>query len=196
MSKVSRVILMIALVAALTLGLVVSGCPGQPTTDGGTTGQNGLAIGEITGVATNSTQPPQTGQPAPDFYFETPEGQSTSLSQLKGTPVLVNFWATWCGPCRYEMPFLQQIHQERPGDELALLAVNVGENSSQVSQFMESAGFSFTVLLDKQAVVAQRYNVMGIPTTVFIDKEGVIQEIQVGTFQSQAEIETILDRLD
>jgi peroxiredoxin len=187
MNRVSRIILVIALAASL--GLVVGGCPGN-------SGQNEMALGRITGIDTDATQPPQTGQPAPDFYFETPEGQSTSLSQLKGTPVLLNFWATWCGPCRYEMPFLQQIHQERPADELALLAVNVGEDSSQVGQFLESAGFSFTVLLDKQATVAQRYNVLGIPTTVVIDKEGVIQDIQVGTFQSQSEIETVLDRLD
>jgi peroxiredoxin len=189
MSKLSRVILVIALAAAIALGLVVSGCPGG-------SGQNGLALGRITGIDTGATQPPQTGQPAPDFYFETPEGQSTSLSQLQGTPVLLNFWATWCGPCRYEMPFLQQIHQERPGDELALLAVNVGESSSQVGQFLDSTGFSFTVLLDKQAAVAQRYNVLGIPATFFIDKEGIIQNIQVGAFQSQADIETILDQLD
>jgi thiol-disulfide isomerase/thioredoxin len=189
MSKVSRIIMMIALAAALTLGLVAGGCPGN-------SGQNGIALGRITGIDSGATQPPQTGQPAPDFYFETPEGESTSLSQLQGTPVLVNFWATWCGPCRAEMPFLQQIHQDWPADKLVLLAVNVGENSSQVSQFMESAGFSFTVLLDQQAAVARRYNVTGIPATFFIDKEGVIEDVQVGAFQSQAAIETILDQLD
>jgi len=189
MSKLSRTMLMIALAAALTLGLVVSGCPGD-------SGQDGIALGRITGIDTDSTQPPQTGQPAPDFYFENPEGQPTSLGQLQGTPVLVNFWATWCSPCRYEMPFLQQIYEEKPGDELVMLVVNVGEGSSDVSQFMESAGFSFTVLLDKQAAVARRYNVTGIPATFFIDKEGVIQEIQVGAFQSQAEIEAILNQLD
>jgi peroxiredoxin len=187
MSKMSRIILIIALAAAL--GLTVTGCPGE-------NGQDGVALGEITGIASGSTQPPNVGQQAPDFYFENPEGEATSLSQLQGKPVLVNFWATWCSPCRYEMPFLQQVYQERPGDELVLLAVNVGENSSQVSQFMESAGFTFTVLLDQQVTVARRYNVTGIPATFFIDKEGVIQNVQVGAFQSQAEIEAILDQLD
>jgi thiol-disulfide isomerase/thioredoxin len=187
MNRVSRIILVIALAASL--GLVVGGCPGN-------SGQNEMALGRITGIDSDARQPPQTGQPAPDFYFETPEGQSTSLSQLQGTPVLVNFWATWCGPCRSEMPFLQLTHQNWPADKLVLLAVDVAENSSQVSQFMASAGFSFTVLLDRQAAVAQSYNVTGIPTTIFIDKEGVIQDIHVGAFQSQAEIETILDQLD
>jgi thiol-disulfide isomerase/thioredoxin len=178
MSKVSRTIMMIALAAALALGLVVSGCPGQPATNGGTNGS------------------PEIGKPAPDFKLDTLDGRTVVLSRLQGTPVLVNFWATWCGPCRSEMPFLQLTHQNWPADKLVLLAVDVAENSSQVSQFMASAGFSFTVLLDRQAAVAQSYNVTGIPTTIFIDKEGVIQDIHVGAFQSQAEIETILDQLD
>jgi peroxiredoxin len=189
MKIVPRIMLLMALAAALSLGLVVGGCPGEP-------GANGVAVGTITGIDTGSTQPPQTGKPAPDFYFENPEGEDTSLSQLQGRPVLLNFWATWCGPCRSEMPFLQQVHQDRPEDEMVLLAINVGEGSSQVSQFMESAGFTFTVLLDKQAAVAQKYNVTGIPATFFIDREGVIQDVQVGAFQSQAEIENILNRLD
>jgi thiol-disulfide isomerase/thioredoxin len=189
MSRVSRIVMTTTLAAALTLGLVVSGCPGE-------SGQSEIALGRITGIDTGSSQPPLAGELAPDFYFENPEGQPTSLSQLQGRPVLVNFWATWCGPCRYEMPFLQQIHQERPGDELVLLAVNVGEGSSDVGQFMQSQGFTFTVLLDKQAAVARRYNVTGIPATFFIDKDGVIQYVQVGAFQSQAAIEAILDQLD
>ncbi len=180
----------------LALGLVVSGCPGQSTDNGGATGQNGFALGKITGIATDSTQPPQAGQPAPDFYFETPEGGPSSLSQLKGKPVLVNFWATWCGPCTYEMPFLQQLYEDWPGDELVLLTVNVAEGSSQVSQFMQSQGFSFTVLLDGEAAVAQRYNIRGIPTTLFIDNNGVIQEIKIGAFQSKADIEAILSQLN
>ena len=77
-----------------------------------------------------------------------------------------------------------------------LLAVNIGESASQVAEFMQSQGLSFTVLLDSQAAVAQKYNVMGIPTSFFIDKEGIIQEIKVGAFQSQAEIESILNKLE
>jgi cytochrome c biogenesis protein CcmG/thiol:disulfide interchange protein DsbE len=189
MNRVSRVILVITLASVLILGLVVSGCPGEPE-------QSVVALGEITGVSMDPAQSPQPSQPAPDFQFQTPEGQSTSLSQLKGQLVLVNFWATWCGPCTYEMPFLQQFYQEHPGDEVVLLAINVQESPSQVAEFMQSRGFSFTVLLDSQADVAQRYNVRGIPTTFFIDREGIIQQIHVGAFQSQAEIESILSELE
>jgi len=166
------------LAIALALGLVATSCPGQSTTNGGSAG------------------PPVVGKLAPDFELDTLDGQTVILSQLKGRPVLVNFWATWCAPCRYEMPFLQQIYEDWPGDELVLLTVNVGESSSDVSQFMQSEGFSFTVPLDSEAAVAQRYNIQGIPTTLFIDKEGIIQKIKVGSFRSQAEIETILSQLD
>jgi thiol-disulfide isomerase/thioredoxin len=162
----------------LVLGAVATSCPGQSTTNGGATG------------------PPVVGKLAPDFELDTLDGQTVILSQLKGRPVLVNFWATWCGPCRYEMPFLQQIYEDWPGDELVLLTINVGESSSDVSQFMQSQGFSFTVLLDGEAAVAQRYSVTGIPTTFFIDKEGVIQNVHVGSFQSQTDIETILSKID
>jgi len=189
MNIVSRVIPVIALAAALTLGLAVSGCPGE-------SGQDSVALGRITGISTDSTQSPQVGELAPDFYFETPEGESSSISQIKGTPVLVNFWATWCSPCTYEMPFLQQVYEDWPEEELAMLAINIQEGSSQVSQFMQSQGFSFPVLLDSNGNVAQRYNVHGIPSTFFINSDGVIQEIKIGAFRSQADIVTILSQLD
>ncbi len=160
----------------LALGLVATSC--QCATNGGTAG------------------PPEVGKLAPDLQLNTLDGQSIALSELKGTPVLLNFWATWCGPCRHEMPFLQQIYDERPEETLVLLTINIQESSSQVAQFMQSEGFSFTVLLDSNGNVAQRYNIHGIPTTFFIDKDGVIQEIKIGAFQSKADIETILNRLD
>jgi thiol-disulfide isomerase/thioredoxin len=155
-----------------------------------------LALGLVATSCPAEAPAPEVGKSAPDFKLDTLDGQTLVLSQLKGKPVLVNFWATWCGPCRYEMPFLQQLHEDWPEEELVLLAVNVGESSSDVSQFMQSQGFSFTVLLDRQAAVAQQYNVMGIPSTFFIDSDGVIQEIKVGSFRSHTEIETILNKID
>jgi cytochrome c biogenesis protein CcmG/thiol:disulfide interchange protein DsbE len=178
-----------ALIVLLALGLIASGCPGE-------SGQNDFALGKITGVSTDSTQSPQVGKPAPDFYFENPEGESTSLSQLQGKPVLLNFWATWCGPCVYEMPFLEQIYEEWPDEELVLLGVNIGESSTQAAEFMQSNGLSFTVLLDSETAVAQKYKIKYIPTTFLIDKEGVIKETQVGAFRGKAEIENMLGQID
>jgi len=155
-----------------------------------------LALGVVATSCPNEAPAPEVGKLAPDFELNTLDGQSIALSQLKGTPVVVNFWATWCGPCRHEMPFLQQIYEDWPEETLVLLTINIAESSSKVAQFMQSEGFSFTVLLDSNANVAQKYNVMGIPSTFFIDKDGVIQKIKVGPFRSKAEIETILSQLN
>jgi len=155
-----------------------------------------LALGLAATACSTEAAAPEVGKLAPNFELNTLDGQSVALSQLKGTPVLVNFWATWCGPCTYEMPFLQQVYEDWPEEELVLLAINIQEGSSKVSQFMQSQGFSFPVLLDSQAAVAQQYSVMGIPSTFFIDSDGVIQEIKVGAFRSKAQIEAILGQID
>jgi len=166
--------LTVIVVLLLALGLVAGGCPGEP--------------GEAAA--------PEVGKQAPDFELETLDGQTIALSELEGRPVLLNFWATWCGPCVHEMPFLQQVYEERQGDELLLLAINIGESSSQAAEFLQSYGLSFNVLLDSDTTVAQAYRIQYIPTTFLIDREGKIQEIKVGSFQSQAEIENILSQLD
>jgi len=155
-----------------------------------------LALGLAATSCPAEAAAPEVGKLAPNFELNTPDGQSVALSQLKGTPVLVNFWATWCGPCTYEMPFLQQVYEDWPEEELVLLAINIQEGSSNVSQFMQSQGFSFPVLLDSRAAVAQQYSVMGIPSTFFIDSDGIIQEIKVGAFRNKAQIEAILSQLD
>jgi cytochrome c biogenesis protein CcmG/thiol:disulfide interchange protein DsbE len=189
MDRITRVILLITLASLLTLGLVASGCPGEPE-------QSDLALGRITGCSMDSAQSPELGKPAPDFQFQTPEGQPSSLSDFQGRPVLLNFWATWCNPCVHEMPFIQQVYEERQGEELVLLAINIGESPSQAAEFMQSYGFSFPVLLDSDAALAQRYNIQYIPTTFFIDKDGIIKDVRIGAFQSKAEIESILSKLD
>ena len=165
------------LAIALALGAVATSCTGQPTTNGGTAG------------------PPEVGKLVPDFELDTLDGQTVVLSQLSGTPVLLNFWATWCGPCRHEMPYLQQVYEDWPGDELVLLTINIGESPSQVAEFMQGQGLSFPVLLDSQGEIAEKYGIRGIPTTFFIDKDGIIQDIRIGAFQSKAEIESSLSKL-
>jgi cytochrome c biogenesis protein CcmG/thiol:disulfide interchange protein DsbE len=198
------------LTIVIGLGILFAGCGGEtpqgpqvgePVPDSQFHGpaeseQNGSALGRITGVSMDSTQSPQAGELAPDFYFETPEGEPSSLTTLKGSPVLLNFWATWCGPCRREMPYLQQIWDEWQEKGLVLLAINSSESSSDVESFMQSQGFSFPVLLDSQWEAGNQYGIRAIPTTFFIDREGIIQEVHVGTFQSKAEIENILNQLD
>jgi len=155
-----------------------------------------LALGLIiTGCSTGTNQDPWIGKPAPDFQFQNLEGQLTSLSDLQGKPVLINFWAVRCPPCRMEMPYLQQVYDGWSGKGLVFLAINNGESPSQIGEFMQSQGFSFPVLLDTRVNIAQEYNIQYIPTTFFIDKNGIIQDMKVGAFSSKEEIEKSLNKI-
>jgi peroxiredoxin len=160
------------LVIILSLAVLVAGCGG------------GVSQGSL------------LGQPAPDFQFHVTEEQLVSLSEFQGSPVLLNFWTTTCGPCRIEMPYLQQIWDEWQGKGLILLAINIAESPSVVENFMQSQGLSLPVLLDSTGAIAAQYGIRAIPTTFFIDSQGVVQHVQVGVFQSAAEIESILSQLN
>jgi len=155
-----------------------------------------LIVGCSTSAPTPTPAPaPQVGKPAPDFQLPNLEGQSISLSDFRGKPVLLNFWATWCSPCRFEMPFIQDIFEESSDTGLVILAVDIGETPSRVRDFIQSGNFSFPVLLDTSQDVALEYNVRGIPSTFLIDKNGIIQAIRVGAFPSMVEIKKSLDKI-
>lgn len=128
---------------------------------------------------------------APDFTLFTPDGQQVALSDFKGQPVLLNFWAIRCSPCRYEMPLFQEIYEDDKWTQkgLVILAVNLQESADDVLLFMAENGLSFTVLLDTTGEVGNRYGIMGIPITLFIDKDGIIKSGIIGAFQSKVQIE-------
>lgn len=148
-----------------------------------------LASGLIAPGCSSSNQAPEMGKLAPDFQLPTLEGQTVFLSDYRGKPVLLNFWASWCGPCQYEMPFLQRTYEKWAGRDLVVLAVNLQESPDVVREFMADLGLSFPVLLATDPKVPLAYNVRGIPATFFIDKNGIIRDIKVGPFISEAEIE-------
>ena len=108
---------------------------------------------------------------------------------------MLNFWASWCGPCRAEMPYIQQIYDEWQDKGLVLLTINVRESASTARQFMQSNNLSFPVLLDTNGNVTQMYNFRGIPTTFFIDEDGIIQARRVGSFSSKQQIEDRLSKI-
>ena len=144
-----------------------------------------------TSCSSQTTEPaPQVGKIAPDFQLATLDGQKITLSTLRGKPVLLNFWASWCGPCRLEMPFIQKIYEDKALTEkgLVILAVDIGENPGTVKDFVTGNGFTFTVLLDRSQDTAHRYNIRGIPATFFINESGIIQDIKVGAFANKADI--------
>lgn len=125
------------------------------------------------------------GKMAPDFALYDLEGRVVQLSDFRGKkPVFINFWATWCEPCVREMPRMQQLYAERSG-EFELLAVNFMEHRPQVDPWVENYGLEFPVLLDVSGAVAARYGVWSYPTSVFIDKDGVVRGRFVGELPYQ-----------
>lgn len=149
----------------------------------------------IIGCATGSEPIAAVSEAAPDFQLQNLDGQPISLSDFKGKPVLINFWATWCGPCVSEMPYIQEIHEEWPDKGLVVLAINIGDSSSEVEQFLQNHNLSLPVLLDTKKVVAQRYSIRAIPTTFFLDKDGMIQVKVIGAFPNKAAIESRLSEI-
>jgi peroxiredoxin len=154
-----------------------------------------LASGILVTGCSTSVEAPEIGKAAPSFQLTDIDGQSISLSDFQGESVLLNFWATWCGPCRAEMPYIQEVYDERLEPGLVILAVNIGESLTEVEEFMHDYNLSFPVLLDFKGNVAERYNIRAIPTTYFIDGDGIIRDMQIGAFRSVDEIEDILSRI-
>ncbi|MGD0353157.1 MAG: redoxin domain-containing protein [Dehalococcoidia bacterium] len=138
---------------------------------------------------------PEIGERAPDFTLPTIDGKATSLSQFRGKIVMVNFWETTCSACAGEMPDIQAIFDTWSSDNLEILAVNHGEREAFVQSFIDSKGLTFPVLVDSDQAISNVYQVSTIPTTFFIDADGIIKRIKSGRFTSQFEIETILKSL-
>jgi len=134
------------------------------------------------------------GQIAPDFKLETLEGETVNLSDYRGTPVLINFWATWCPPCRAEIPDLQQLYDE---EDVVVLAVNMTEseqNEETVEEFVDEFQMTFPVVMDVEARVTQTYKVQAYPTSYMIDEDGHIQFVALGAMnyeQMKKELEKI-----
>ena len=185
MNRVLKAILVIMLAPILASGLVATGCyispPSRPTPSPIIQLPEGTQVGNL----------------APDFQLQGLDGQTVSLSDFRGEPVLVNFWATWCGPCRSEMPFIQEIFDggEWSDKGLTILAVDIGESLYTVKEFLDSNMLSFPVLLDTKQDVALKYNIRALPTTFLIDKDGVIQGIKFGAFSSKEDIEKNLSKI-
>ena len=125
---------------------------------------------------------PQESFSAPDFNLATPSGDEITLSDLLGYPVIINFWASWCPPCRAEMPAFQQVYEEYQDRGLIITAVNATNQDSitDAVDFAATNHLTFPILLDYSGSASRSYNLHSLPTTVFVDREGVIQKIIVG----------------
>jgi peroxiredoxin len=120
------------------------------------------------------------GAIAPDFRLTTLDGKELSLHAQRGKAVVINFWATWCGPCRSEMPALQKTAEEYAEQGMLLWGVDVGEPSDLVQSFVNELGLTFPLLLDRDSKVSRQYRVFGLPTTVFVKRDGVISDVAIG----------------
>jgi cytochrome c biogenesis protein CcmG/thiol:disulfide interchange protein DsbE len=123
---------------------------------------------------------PRPGFLAPGFTLETLQGTSLSLADLQGKAVVLNFWATWCLPCRVEMPALEQTWLDWQDEGLIIVAVNLQESPGRVADYAEELGLTFPVLLDQDASIFQQYQVQLYPTTFFIGRDGVIRDVVFG----------------
>ncbi len=129
----------------------------------------------------------QPHEPAPDFALETLAGTVLRLSDLRGRKIILNFWASWCTPCRVEMPDFERVHQEY-GDRLAILGINIREDRQTIERFLSSVTVSYPILLDPHGAVVRAYRVLAQPATYWLDEQGRIVERKFGAY-TRAELE-------
>ena len=118
---------------------------------------------------------------APDFTLQGEDGNTYRLSDYRGKVVVLNFWATWCPPCRYEMPSMERAHKKLQGEKIVLLAINVGESEDKVFEFTGQYPVTFPLLLDTEGAIIRKYQVIGMPTTFVIDPRGIVTHRAVGS---------------
>ncbi len=123
---------------------------------------------------------PSIGELAPQFELRNVDGQVVRLSDFRGKVVWINFWATWCGPCRRELPDIARLAAEFSGDDLVVLAVNQEQSATVARDFWEELGIDLPILLDSSREVSDQYRLRGLPDNFFIDREGVLQSFRLG----------------
>ena len=120
------------------------------------------------------------GQAAPDFALKSSTGENLRLSEFRGDVVMINFWATWCGPCRQEMPLLDELYTRYERVGFNLLGVNIDDDSRRAMQMIEELGVNFPVLFDAKKEVSKLYEVDAMPVTVLVDREGNVRHVHHG----------------
>jgi len=134
----------------------------------------GIKLGAASGPAA------KIGEPAPDFALLDLNGKVVRLSDFRGQTIVLNFWATWCAPCRREFPEFVEAYERNKDNGLVVIAVNIRENAGSVRRFAEDFGAKFPVVIDAEGTVATQYRVQGLPVTWFIDSQGVVRSEVIG----------------
>lgn len=163
---------------------ILSGCGnGQETAGGGSVGSSSLEQEEQIAY-----QEVLEGDSAPDFTAETADGSTFMLSEQSGKVVLLNFWATWCGPCVREMPAFEKLYSEY-GQEIAILAINCMEDKEAVNQFVSDNGYTFPIAYDMEGMISMKYPSDGIPYTLVIGGDGIVKNIYLGAGDADKQYE-------
>jgi cytochrome c biogenesis protein CcmG, thiol:disulfide interchange protein DsbE len=147
---------------------------------------------------TNGMMPaPQQGFQAPDFELVESDGKTIQLSSLRGNPVLINFWASWCAPCKAEMPAMEHVYQKYGKDGLQILAINssIQDNRSNALAFTSQLGLSFPILFDENGIVSNSYKVRALPTSFFVDRQGIVRDVVIGGPMAEALLEIRVQQL-
>jgi peroxiredoxin len=140
-----------------------------------------LAVGALLAAASLAAVPAiAPAGAAPDFTLRTMDGPNVRLQEQRGRVVMVNFWATWCGPCRQEMPQLNRLYEKYRASGFVLLGVNVDDDARKAAEVAAKLGVKFPVLLDTDKAVSKRYDLATMPSTVIIDRDGTVRYVHRG----------------
>lgn len=139
-----------------------------------------IFLGGIAWSASATPSGPVGGKPAPDFTGTDLAGNRVSLQDFRGKPVLLNMWASWCPPCKQEVPELEEFYKEYAPKGVAVLTVNMNEDKATVASFVAQQKVTFPVVLDESGKIGELYHVDGIPASFFIDKDGILRAVRVG----------------
>lgn len=156
-----------------------------------------LSTDRSDGATPERAAAPQAGFPAPDFELTATSGETIRLSDLRGQAVLVNLWATWCPPCREEMPSIEKVYNEYKAQGFVVLAVNMTyqDNAEKITPFLNERGLTFPVLLDESGNMANDYQLRSLPSSFFIGRDGVINEVVIGGPMAEALLRTRVEEI-
>lgn len=146
----------------------------------GSTLSAAVAAPLLAGLPTAARASIAPGGPAPDFTLRRGDGQNLRLAEQRGRVVMVNFWATWCAPCRQEMPHLERLHAKYRNTGFVLLGVSIDDDPKQAVEVAQRLGVSFPILLDVDKQVSRRYDLRTMPSTVLIDRDGQVRHVHRG----------------
>jgi len=209
MVKILKIMVATALVAGLVAGLTTTTCcdgtdsngetpDGEPS-NGHTPNESELdltsGLGYIIECADTVATNIEIGDSLPDFTFQDANGQPFFLSDFNGKSVMLNFWRISCHWCAVEMPYIQQVYDHWPNEDVVILTINVADSAEEVVEFLQEHELSLPVLLDTKAELAISYLVNSYPLSFFIDKGGAFQGVWPGALLSAEQLESILEQL-